>query len=170
MNNCFRQIKLFTALPWKDTRRKRKSTLSSYFFLKGCLDLIHLYEMIEQKYNLLLDAQHVSTIPDAAYKEQFSQVLQMNEEMVKSFGRNIDNFINRTTNIRNIAVTNKIQFEPIIDMYLVAQRKYALMYKLYEWLVQTQPDPGPEAEGFPTDTLPVNMPAAPVTQYTGKHQ
>lgn len=150
----------FSGLQTRKTRLQRRFAISDHRFLKRCIDLINNYEVIQINYKHLFSKDTLSVISEAVYRERFSRILLMNRELMDAYGKHVDQFINRSLDIRNISKSDKVHFEHIMDVYLMMQKEYQMMEKLFKL-------PYGVEELSSDSTSVVNLPAGTIKRYTG---
>jgi hypothetical protein len=98
-------------------------------------------------------------VSEAVYRERFSRILLKNRELMDAYGKHVDQFINRSLDIRNMSKADKVHFEHVADVYLMMQKEYLMMEKLFKLPF--------EVDGLCSDdTKAINIPAGLIKRYT----
>jgi hypothetical protein len=161
MNISLYKANPFSGLQTRKTRPQRRFAISIHRFIKKCIDLINNYETIQINYKQLFSKDTLPVTSEAVYRERFTRILQMNRELMDAYGKEMDQFINRFLDIRNISKADKAHFEYIVDVYLMIQNEYLVIEKLFKLPFLLE-------ELSSDNTSVVNIPAESIKKYTGK--
>jgi hypothetical protein len=113
---------------------KGNSMLSVHRLLRHCMDLIDACDLLQTQCSLYLNVDGGSHESPAARVDQFGQVLTNYKEFIREYEQAILLFV---ANSYKSAGTIVAQFhqEKFMELYLMLQKKYVTILKLYELVV-----------------------------------
>jgi hypothetical protein len=147
----------------RTSRSKQRFEIASYHFWGKCLDLITVYESLQQKYNVLEQDHCSSVISESEYLEGFREIMDQYESLICDYGKNIDQFINSGIKKQDNIAQDKIK--GILDLYLLIQKEYIIIVNLYNLLLLNRKAAASPRDTAADSTLLVNVPAAFIQRY-----
>ena len=119
---------------------KGNSMLSVHRLLRHCMDLIDACDLLQTQCSLYLNVDGSSHASSAARADQFGLVLTNYKEFIKEYEQAVLLFVANSYKSAGVIVAQFHQ-EKFMELYLMLQKKYVTILKLYELVVVSRHKP-----------------------------